>query len=135
MATVLLKLEIKRAGKRGDLDSFLKSLRPPAKVRRGILHAEAYVLDEREFESVYTATNRGLLDWIRENRPESVLAMAKSLGKDASNLTKTLRALAGFSLVRLEEGATVRRTLRPFVDWDQLEVRYPVSTRRRASGF
>jgi len=135
MASILLKLEIKLAGKKGTLDSFMKSVEGSPKPKRGIIQAEAYVASEDEFNSVYTANNRSLIDWIRKNNSESVYAMAKAVEKDVSNLTKTLRALAKFSLVRLEEGETARKTLRAFVDWNQLEVRFPPSNIAKVSGF
>ena len=140
MASILLKLEIKIAGNKGTLDSFMKSLdlrEGNPKITKGVIHAEAYVASEDEFNSVYTAHNRTLLNWVRENRPESVYAMAKALNKDVSNLSKVLRSLAKFSLVRLEEGESARRTLSAFVDWDQLEVKFPIPSDhgKRASGF
>lgn len=134
MASVLLKLEIKRAGKSGNLDSFMSSLKSAPKTKKGEISAQAYVKSEDEFNSVYTSTNREILNWIRVHTPESVYEMAKELGKEASNLTKTLRALAKFSLVRLEEGNAARKTLRPFVDWEQLEVRFPSTELKRKAG-
>jgi predicted transcriptional regulator len=134
MASVLLKLEIKLAGKSGNLGSFMAALETAPKPKKGEIFAQAFVNSEDEFNSVYTSTNRELLAWIRANEPESVYEMAKDLGKDASNLTKTLRALAKFSLVRLEEGNAARKTLRPFVDWEQLEVRFPAPELKRKAG-
>jgi predicted transcriptional regulator len=134
MASVLLKLEIKRAGKSGNLNAFLAALETTPRPKKGEIFAQVFVSNEDEFNSVYTSTNRELLNWIRSNEPESVYELAKALGKDASNLTKTLRALARFSLVRLEEGQAARKTLRPFVDWDVLEVRFPTPETKRKAG-
>lgn len=134
MASLLLKLEIKLAGKAGNLDSFMAVVDAGPKSKKGEIFAQAFVKSEDEFNSVYTSTNRELLAWIRSNEPESVYKMAKELGKDASNLTKILRALAKFSLVRLEEGNAARKTLRPFVDWEQLEVRFPAPHLGRKAG-
>lgn len=127
MASVLLKLEIKLAGKSGNLNDFMSTIEAAPKPKKGILRAQAYVQSEDEFISVCTSTNRQLLGWIRSTHPKSVYAMAEALGKDVSNLTKVLRALSRFSLVRLEEGQTARKTLMAFVDWDQLEVRFPAA--------
>jgi len=138
MESVLLKLEIKLAGNKGKLDDFLKDVGARSSTRntsQKILHATAFVIDDSEFSKIYTPTNKELINWIRANKPESVYEMAKALKKDLSNLSKTLRALAQFSLIRLEEGHSVRRTLTPFVDWEQLEVRFPTakSTKRKAA--
>lgn len=129
MPSVLLKLEIRLAGKSGNLNDFMSALKAAPKPEKGILQAQAYVQNEDEFNSVYTSTNRQLLAWIRDNNPESVYAMAKALEKDVSNLTKTLRALSKFSLVRLEEGQAARKTLKAFVVWDRLEVLFPAPVR------
>lgn len=135
MESVLLKLEIKIAGKRGKLGDFLKSLGSNQAKRRhpSTIYATAFVSDENEFIKIYTAANRELIDWIRTHKPESVYIMAKALKKDISNLSKTLRALARFSLVRLEEGHSVRRTLTPYVDWDRLEVLFPPRAKKKAA--
>lgn len=134
MASVLLKLEIKRAGKTGNLRSFMAELNNLPKPKKGEICAQVFTTSEDEFNSVYTSTNRELINWIRIHKPESVYEMAKSLGKDASNLTKTLRALAKFSLVRLEEGHAARKTLRAVVEWDQLEVRFPAPFINKKAG-
>ena len=138
MESILLKLEIRLSGSKGKLEDFLKVVgaKPISKNNAiGVIHATAFVKDDSEFSRIYTATNKELINWIRIHKPESVYEAAKALKKDLSNLSKTLRSLAQFSLVRLEEGNSSRRALTPFVDWDQLEVRFPVSqgTKRKAA--
>ena len=138
MESILLKLEIKLSGNKGKLEDFLKDVgvkSSPKNVSKKVIHATAFVKDDSEFSKIYTPTNKGLINWIRAHKPESVYEMAKELNKDLSNLSKILRTLAQFSLVRLEEGHSVRRTLTPFVNWDQLEVRFPTArgTKRKAA--
>ena len=128
MDDTLLKLEIKISGAKGQRADLLKSVAAKAASKsspRKVIEATAFVKDDAEFLKVYTTTNKKLIDWIRIHKPDSVYLMAKALKKDISNLSKTLRALAQFALVRLEEGQSARRTLTPFVDWSQLEVRFP----------
>jgi len=129
MTNVLLKLEIRIAGKSGDLESFLSNVESSPKPEANEFCSQVFVNNEDEFTSVYTSPNRELLAWIRSNQPKSVSEMAKNLGRTELDLSQTLRTLAKFSLVRLEEGNTASRTLRPFVDWEQLEVRFPEATR------
>ncbi len=136
MESILLRLEIRISGKHGKLNDFLSSVGSQPhnkKSAQKMIHAIAFVKDDVEFSRIYTPDNRDLINWIRKNRPESLYAMAKSLKKDLSNLSKTLRSLAQFSLVRLEEGHSVRRTLTPVVDWNQLEVLFPACQKNSGS--
>lgn len=126
MAPILLKLELKRprtAGT-GTIDDFMRNLKLDESAHPNTIDAMTIVEDDSRFVRIFTPTNRALIDWIRENKPESIYAMAKALKKDLSNLSKVLEELSFFCLVRIERGATVRYVHRPRVDWDILEVRF-----------
>ena len=56
------------------------------------------------FAKVLSAGNRDLLRVIVEQAPGSLDELARITGKAKSNLSRTLRTMAGYGLVRLERG-------------------------------
>jgi len=77
------------------------------------------------------AGNRGLLRIIVENRPESLDELAKLTGKAKSNLSRTLKMMAHYGIVRLARGERGRVT--PMVIHDRVELVLPLSLSRKAS--
>lgn len=57
------------------------------------------------FAKVLSAGNRELLRIIAEQAPASLDELAQIAGKAKSNLSRTLKMMAGYGLVRLERGA------------------------------
>ena len=59
--------------------------------------------------------NRELLRIIYDKQPESIADLEQMTGRKASNLSRTLRTLANYGLVRLEDGSQGRgrRAVKP----------------------
>lgn len=66
----------------------------------------------RQLAGVLSDENRVLLSLIKEEQPRTVLELAKLSGRAASNLSRTLRNLEGYGLVKLHR-STETRAVRP----------------------
>ncbi|BDB29246.1 transcriptional regulator (plasmid) [Cupriavidus sp. P-10] len=69
---------------------------------------------------VLSPANRELLTLISQTHPESLDELAEKTGRAISNLSRTLRTMERYNLVRLEAGP--RRRLAPRVDYDGVEL-------------
>ena len=69
----------------------------------------------KSFASVLSDENRELLRIIHDSKPQSIADLELTTGRKASNLSRTLRTMANFGLVRLEEGSQGRgrRAVKP----------------------
>ena len=69
----------------------------------------------KSFASVLSDENRELLRIIHDSKPQSIADLERTTGRKASNLSRTLRTMANYGLVRLEEGSQGRgrRAVRP----------------------
>jgi predicted transcriptional regulator len=83
------------------------------------------------FAKVLSAGNRELLRVIAEKAPGSLDELARITGKAKSNLSRTLRTMEGYGLVRLERGERGRIT--PKVMHDRVELDLPLTISRKAS--
>ncbi|MGB9115462.1 helix-turn-helix domain-containing protein [Bradyrhizobium sp.] len=83
------------------------------------------------FAKVLSAGNRELLRVIAEKAPGSLEELARITGKAKSNLSRTLRTMEGYGLVRLERGERGRIT--PKVVHDRVELDLPLTLSRKAS--
>jgi predicted transcriptional regulator len=77
------------------------------------------------FAKVLSAGNRALLRVIMEQVPESLDELARITGKAKSNLSRTLKTMAGYGLVRLDRGA--RGRIAPRVIHDRVELDLPLT--------
>ena len=82
------------------------------------------------FAKILSAGNRELLRVIVEKAPNSIDKLARLTGKAKSNLSRTLRTMEGYGLVRLERGRRGRLT--PKVTYDRVELDLPLTTSRKA---
>lgn len=82
------------------------------------------------FAKVLSAGNRELLRIIAEKAPGSLDELARITGKAKSNLSRTLRTMEGYGLVRLERGERGRIT--PKVMHDRVELDLPLTLSRKA---
>ena len=73
------------------------------------------------FAKVLSERNRALLALIAEKHPDSIDALAEASGRAKSNLSRTLRTMENYGLVRLERGEG--RKLRPVVTFARVELR------------
>jgi len=74
---------------------------------------------------VLSAGNRELLDVIVSRRPRSIQELAEMTGRKKSNLSRTLRTMAGYGIVRLERGEHGR--VAPTVTHDHLLLDVPLT--------
>ena len=82
------------------------------------------------FAKVLSAGNRDLLRVIAEKAPASLDELSRITGKAKSNLSRTLKTMAGYGLVRLERGERGRIT--PKVTHDRVELDLPLIRPRKA---
>jgi predicted transcriptional regulator len=81
------------------------------------------------FAKVLSADNRDLLRVIAEQAPHSLAELARMTGKAKSNLSRTLRRLAGYDLIRLERGEGGR--VAPKIIHDKVALELPLLATRR----
>ena len=72
------------------------------------------------FAKVLSAGNRELLRIIIEQAPGSVEELSQMTGRAKSNLSRTLKTMAGYGLVRMEKGQGLK--LAPKVEHDRVEL-------------
>ncbi|MEO8715211.1 MAG: helix-turn-helix domain-containing protein [Acetobacteraceae bacterium] len=82
------------------------------------------------FAKVMSAGNRELLRLIAEKAPGSLDELARISGRAKSNLSRTLKTMAGYGLVRLERGERGRIT--PKVEHDRVELDLPLTKSEKA---
>ncbi len=101
-----------------------------ARGRRRVARGEPKVwfTSTESFAKVLSAGNRDLLRIIVENAPGSLDELARITGKAKSNLSRTLKTMAGYGLVRLERGERGRIT--PRVVYDRVALDLPLSRSR-----
>lgn len=81
------------------------------------------------FAKVLSAGNRELLRIIAENGPDSLDELAKLSGRKKSNLSRTLKTMAGYGLVRLERGE--RGRVAPRIVHNRVELDLPLAPDER----
>jgi predicted transcriptional regulator len=84
------------------------------------------------FARILSSGTRELLRIIVERSPESVEELAQFTGRAKTNLSRTLKTMAGYGLVRMEQGQG--RRLVPKVIYDCVELELPLIERRAAAG-
>jgi predicted transcriptional regulator len=100
--------------------------------RRGAPNGpKVWFTSTESFAKVLSAGNRELLRVIAEKAPSSLDELARITGKAKSNLSRTLRTMEGYGLVRLERGERGRIT--PKVMHDRVELDLPLTLSRKAS--
>jgi predicted transcriptional regulator len=77
------------------------------------------------FAKVLSEKNRALLALIAERQPDSIDALAAASGRAKSNLSRTLRTMERYGLVRLKRGKG--RKLRPVVTFRRVELKLKVA--------
>ena len=82
------------------------------------------------FAKVLSKGNRELLRIIAEEAPGSLDELARISGRAKSNLSRTLKTMAGYGLIRIERGA--RGRLAAKVVHDRVELDLPLAGRRKA---
>jgi predicted transcriptional regulator len=83
------------------------------------------------FAKVLSAGNRELLRVIAEKAPASLEELSEITGRALSNLSRTMKTMESYGLVRLEKEG---RKLAPKVVHDRVELALPLLDRRVAKG-
>lgn len=83
------------------------------------------------FAKVLSAGNRELLRTIAEKLPGSLDELAALTGRKKSNLSRTLKTMANYGLVRLERGE--RGRIAPKVAHDRVELELPLVGKENAA--
>ncbi|MGH8290656.1 MAG: helix-turn-helix domain-containing protein [Steroidobacteraceae bacterium] len=81
------------------------------------------------FAKILSARNRELLRVIADRAPQSLEDLAQIAGRAKSNLSRTLRTMEHYGLVRLDRDERGRVT--PKVIYDRVELDVPLVLRRK----
>jgi predicted transcriptional regulator len=84
-----------------------------------------WFLSLESFAKVLSAGNRALLRLIAEQAPGSLDELARLSGREKSNLSRTLKTMEGYGLIRLERGEHGR--IIPHVTYDNVELELPLT--------
>lgn len=96
---------------------------------------KVWFISTESFAKVLSAGNRELLRVIAEKAPASLEELSEITGRAIFNLSRTMKTMESYGLVRLEKGQG--RKLAPKVVHDRVELALPLIDRsepRRASG-
>lgn len=88
-------------------------IRSDKRARQASSHSEAptptvWFASWRQLAGVLSDENRALLRLMQEKQPHTVLELAEFSGRAASNLSRTLRNLEGYGLVKLHRSPDTR---------------------------
>ena len=97
--------------------------------RPGAGEPKVWFTSTESFAKVLSAGNRELLRTIAERAPGSLDELAQITGRAKSNLSRTLKKMAGYGLVRMERGEG--RRLAPKVAYDRVALELPLTERER----
>lgn len=86
---------------------------------------QVWFTSTESFAKVLSAGNRELLRIISESAPGSIEELAQITGRAKSNLSRTLKTMAGYGLIRLEAGE--RGRLAPKVNYHRVELDLPIA--------
>ena len=84
------------------------------------------------FAQILSSGNRELLRVIDEQSPGSLEELSRITGRSKPSLSRTLKTMANYGLVRMEPGEG--RKLMPKVLHDRVELELPLLERRTAKG-
>lgn len=84
------------------------------------------------FAKVLSDRNRELLALVAETKPASVAELAHSTGRARSNLSRTLRTMERYGLVRFEEGRGRQKA--PRVSYQEIVLDMPLRSTAGRSG-
>jgi len=84
------------------------------------------------FAHLLSASNRELLRIIHEQEPDSLEELAQITGRATPNVSRTLKMMESFGLVRMEKGKGLK--LVPKVVHDRVELVLPLVERRKTKG-
>lgn len=100
------------------------------KPKRG--EAKIWFTSMESFARVLSDRNRALLELIIEAQPESLAELAELSGRAKSNLSRTLKTMEHYGLVRLEKGEGGK--IAPRVPYTDIVLDVPIAAKKRAEG-
>ena len=100
----------------------MRIARGEQRVRPG--EPKVWFTSTESFAKLLSAPNRALLRIIAEQAPGSLDELSRLTGRAKSNLSRTLNAMAGYGLIRLDRGE--RGRIRPQVVHDRVELVLPL---------
>lgn len=77
------------------------------------------------FAKVLSDKNRALLDLIAESEPESLAELAEKAGRRKSNLSRTLKTMENYGLVKISRSK--KGKIAPRVQYDNISLTLPIS--------
>ncbi|MGQ0561164.1 MAG: HVO_A0114 family putative DNA-binding protein [Gemmatimonadota bacterium] len=106
------------------------------RIARGEQHVardepKVWFTSTESFAKLLSANNRELLRVIDEHAPGSLEELAQMTGRAKSNLSRTLKAMEGYGIIRLERGE--RGRIKPRVVADKVELDVPLTRRGKAA--
>src|SRR5438309_8899831 len=87
--------------------------------------AKVWFTSAEAFARVLSDRNRALLQSIAESEPESLAQLAELTGRQKSNLSRTLKTMERYGLVKLDRGP--RGSVIPRVPYQRISLVLPVS--------
>lgn len=93
--------------------------------RRATHEPKVWFTSTESFAKVLSAGNRELLRTIAERAPGSLDELSQITGRAKSNLSRTLKTMEGYGLIRLERGE--RGRVAPKVVHDRVELDLPLT--------
>ncbi|MBI3373200.1 MAG: transcriptional regulator [Betaproteobacteria bacterium] len=96
------------------------------RIRPGSTAPKLWFTSLKAAANVFSEENRHLLKVIAKEHPQSIAELEKLTRRKASNLSRTLKTLEQYGLVRLTEGpaARGRRAIKPEVLVDSVNVTF-----------
>jgi len=89
---------------------------------------KVWFISTESFSKVLSAPNREMLRLIAEQEPDSLDALAELTGRAKSNLSRTLKAMVGYGLVRMERSG---KKLAPKLVHDRVVLELALASPRR----
>ncbi|MGB0453830.1 MAG: hypothetical protein ACPGJV_08945 [Bacteriovoracaceae bacterium] len=103
-----------------SLEDFKMALRSARKGKSKNEHYEIAFDNKKDFSKFIK--NIDILMTIQSLRPSSVYELAKLLGKDQSNINKTIAFFETYGIVKIKESKKNNRTVKkPIVDYNKIE--------------
>ena len=87
-----------------------------------------WFVSTESFSKVLSAPNREMLRLIAQEKPDSLDALAALTGRQKSNLSRTLKAMIGYGLIRMERDG---RKLAPKLIHDRVVLELALTAPRR----
>ncbi len=103
-----------------SLADFKKALKSTRSKKKQQVHYEIAFDNKRDYPKFIK--NSDILKAILVLKPKSVYELAKSLGKDQSNLNKIIMFFESYGVIKIKESKVNSRTVRkPIVDYQKIE--------------